>query len=102
MGSARQQCFSWCFRGEGKSYNWRPRLSGLYPLEPNGARLLYASLYIHKCMSWSACIFVLQDGMLKSRDTYEIMTPESVGLSRNPDDAGEGALCLLMKWIMMF
>lgn len=29
-----------------------------------------------------------QDGMLKSRETYEIMTPESIGLQRNPDDAG--------------
>jgi isopropylmalate/homocitrate/citramalate synthase len=36
-----------------------------------------------------ACFYDVQDGMLKSRDTYEIMTPESVGLSRNPDDAGE-------------
>lgn len=26
--------------------------------------------------------------MLKSRETYEIMTPESIGLQRNPDDAG--------------
>jgi hypothetical protein len=26
--------------------------------------------------------------MLKSRDTYEIMTPESIGLHRSPDDAG--------------
>lgn len=29
-----------------------------------------------------------QDGMLKSRETYEIMTPESIGLQRSPDDAG--------------
>jgi len=29
-----------------------------------------------------------QDGMLKSRETYEIMTPESIGLSRAPEDAG--------------
>lgn len=29
-----------------------------------------------------------QDGMLKSRETYEIMTPESIGLQRNPEDAG--------------
>eukprot|EP00199_Chlamydomonas_sp_CCMP681_P000381 CAMPEP_0119102884 /NCGR_PEP_ID=MMETSP1180-20130426/1484_1 /TAXON_ID=3052 ORGANISM="Chlamydomonas cf sp, Strain CCMP681" /NCGR_SAMPLE_ID=MMETSP1180 /ASSEMBLY_ACC=CAM_ASM_000741 /LENGTH=597 /DNA_ID=CAMNT_0007087261 /DNA_START=19 /DNA_END=1812 /DNA_ORIENTATION=+ len=29
-----------------------------------------------------------QDGMLKNRETYEIMTPESIGLQRNPDDAG--------------
>ncbi|GAX77806.1 hypothetical protein CEUSTIGMA_g5249.t1 [Chlamydomonas eustigma] len=29
-----------------------------------------------------------QDGMLKNRNTYEIMTPESIGLSRNPEDAG--------------
>lgn len=29
-----------------------------------------------------------QDGMLKSRETYEIMTPESIGLTRSPDDAG--------------
>ena len=26
--------------------------------------------------------------MLKSRETYEIMTPESIGLARSPDDAG--------------
>ncbi len=26
--------------------------------------------------------------MLKSRETYEIMTPESIGLQRNPEDAG--------------
>lgn len=26
--------------------------------------------------------------MLKNRETYEIMTPETIGLSRNPDDAG--------------
>jgi len=29
-----------------------------------------------------------QDGMLKSLETYEIMTPESIGLSRAADDAG--------------
>lgn len=29
-----------------------------------------------------------QDGMLKSRETYEIMTPESIGLQRKPEDAG--------------
>lgn len=29
-----------------------------------------------------------QDGMLKNRGTYEIMTPESIGLQRAPDDAG--------------
>lgn len=29
-----------------------------------------------------------QDGMLKNRETYEIMTPETIGLSRSPDDAG--------------
>ena len=29
-----------------------------------------------------------QDGMLKSRETYEIMTPESIGLNRSADDAG--------------
>jgi 2-isopropylmalate synthase len=29
-----------------------------------------------------------QDGMLKNRETYEIMTPESIGLSRSPEDAG--------------
>ncbi|WIA37513.1 hypothetical protein OEZ86_014425 [Tetradesmus obliquus] len=29
-----------------------------------------------------------QDGMLKNRETYEIMTPETIGLSRNPEDAG--------------
>lgn len=29
-----------------------------------------------------------QDGMLKSRETYEIMTPESIGLNRAVDDAG--------------
>ncbi|KAJ9505503.1 hypothetical protein QJQ45_023787, partial [Haematococcus lacustris] len=29
-----------------------------------------------------------QDGMLKNRETYEIMTPESIGLQRNPEDAG--------------
>jgi len=29
-----------------------------------------------------------QDGMLKHRETYEIMTPETIGLQRNPDDAG--------------
>lgn len=33
-----------------------------------------------------------QDGMLKSRETYEIMTPESIGLQRSPDDAGGWAL----------
>ncbi len=26
--------------------------------------------------------------MLKSRDTYEIMAPETIGLQRSPDDAG--------------
>jgi 2-isopropylmalate synthase len=30
-----------------------------------------------------------QDGMLKHRETYEIMTPETIGLQRNPEDAGE-------------
>ena len=30
-----------------------------------------------------------QDGMLKHRETYEIMTPETIGLQRNPDDAGK-------------
>lgn len=30
-----------------------------------------------------------QDGMLKNRETYEIMTPETIGLARSPDDAGE-------------
>ena len=29
-----------------------------------------------------------QDGMLKNRETYEIMTPESIGLPRGQDDAG--------------
>lgn len=29
-----------------------------------------------------------QDGMLKHRDTYEIMTPETIGLYRRDDDAG--------------
>ncbi len=29
-----------------------------------------------------------QDGMLKSRETYEIMSPESIGLYRASDDAG--------------
>nr|QKY15169.1 2-isopropylmalate synthase (IPMS) [Polytomella parva] len=29
-----------------------------------------------------------QDGMLKNRETYEIMTPESVGLTRNHEDPG--------------
>lgn len=29
-----------------------------------------------------------QDGMLKNRETYEIMSPETIGLSRHPDEAG--------------
>ncbi|KAF5836613.1 hypothetical protein DUNSADRAFT_5688, partial [Dunaliella salina] len=29
-----------------------------------------------------------QDGMLKNRETYEIMTPEAIGLNRASDDAG--------------
>ena len=29
-----------------------------------------------------------QDGMLKSRQTYEIMSPEAIGLHRGADDAG--------------
>lgn len=29
-----------------------------------------------------------QDGMLKSRETYEIMSPETIGLQRAADDAG--------------
>jgi 2-isopropylmalate synthase len=29
-----------------------------------------------------------QDGMLKNRDTYEIMSPETIGLMRAPDEAG--------------
>ena len=32
-----------------------------------------------------------QDGMLKSRETYEIMTPESIGLHRASNDAGAPA-----------
>jgi len=27
-------------------------------------------------------------GVLWSRETYEIMTPETIGLQRNPEDAG--------------
>jgi 2-isopropylmalate synthase len=30
-----------------------------------------------------------QDGMLKNPETYEIIRPESIGLPRNPEDAGE-------------
>lgn len=29
-----------------------------------------------------------QDGMLKNRETYEIMTPESIGLNRGADEVG--------------
>eukprot|EP00775_Hariotina_reticulata_P011414 gene11414-11561_t len=36
-----------------------------------------------------------QDGMLKNRETYEIMTPETIGLNRNPDDAGGSAALYL-------
>lgn len=41
-----------------------------------------------------------QDGMLKSRQTYEIMTPESIGLQRNPEDAGQ-TLLLLLPWVCL-
>lgn len=44
-----------------------------------------------------------QDGMLKNRETYEIMTPESIGLPRSQDDAGESMfrcwVCLLGGWL---
>jgi hypothetical protein len=42
----------------------------------------------------------VQDGMLKNRETYEIMTPETIGLQRNPEDAGRlapRALCGMEK-----
>jgi hypothetical protein len=44
-------------------------------------------MYTWVCVDHCGC--VLQDGMLKSRETYEIMTPESIGLQRKPEDAGE-------------